>query len=366
MIQRSYPHSGGPLAGLACLRDARSKRESSWDRTGRNKDCVAVPKGKTRTVARLKGPGCIRHIWITISCNKDPLYLRKVLFRIFWDGEKHPSVEVPIGDFFGVGHAVAAHFVSLPLNMVAKPGRGNQAGMNCYFPMPFNRSARVEVENQCEAQVEAFYYYIDYEVYEEKLADVAYFHAQWRRENPCKKVAYPKKKGQLQADSSTEVNLDGRENYVILDAKGRGHYVGCVLSVDNTEAFHQNYGWFGEGDDMIFVDGEGWPPSLHGTGTEDYFCAAWGFPCGAYAGPYHGVSLAGDVEEWSGKWSVYRFQIEDPVHFRKSLKVTIEHGHANDQGNDYASVAYWYQLEPHKVFPRMLPVMKRLPTERFR
>lgn len=355
-----------PLAGLARLRDARSLRESSWDRTGRNKDCVTVPAKKKHTFADLQGPGSIRHIWITVSCNKDELYLRKVLLRMYWDGEKRPSVEVPIGDFFGVGHAEAKQFVSLPLNMIAKPGRGRQAGMNCYFPMPFNRSARLEIENQCSVEVEAFYFYVDYEVYPETQEETGYFHAQWRRENPCAKVNFQKKKGQLQADSSNEVNLTGKDNYVILDAKGRGHYVGCLLNVDNTEAFHQNYTWFGEGDDMIFVDGEKWPPSLHGTGTEDYFCAAWGFPCGEYAGPYHGVSLAGDVEEWSGKWSVYRFHIEDPVHFKKSLRVTIEHGHANDQGNDYSSVAYWYQAEPHKPFPKILTVTRRLPNKRFR
>jgi hypothetical protein len=285
---------------------------------------------------------------------------------MFWDGEKRPSVEVPIGDFFGVGHGVARHFVSLPLNMIAKPGRGNQAGMNCYFPMPFNSSARIEVENQAGVEVEALYYYVDYEVYPEVRENTAYFHAQWRRENPCKKKVFPKKKGKAHADHSNEVNLDGKDNYVILDAKGRGHYVGCLLNVDNTEAFHQNYTWFGEGDDMIFVDGEAWPPSLHGTGTEDYFCSAWGFPCGEYAGPYHGVSLAGDVEEWSGKWSVYRFHIEDAIHFKKSIRVTIEHGHANDQGNDYSSVAYWYQMEPHKSFPRMPAASRRLPNKRIR
>ena len=365
-IPKSYPLFGSPLAGLGVLREARSARVSSWDRTGRNKDCITVPAGKTRTFARIKGPGCIKHIWITASCRRDELYLRKVVLRFFWDGEEHPSVEVPLGDFFGVGHALAHHFVSLPLSMVRGPGRGNQAGMNCYFPMPFNRSARLEVENQCGVPLEAFYFYVDYEAYEAPCPEAAYFHAQWRRENPCRAVRFPKRKGQLQADSSNEVNLDGRENYVILDARGRGHYVGCVLSVDNTEAFHQNYTWFGEGDDMIFVDGESWPPSLHGTGTEDYFCSAWGFPSGAYAGPYHGVSLAGDVEEWSGKWSVYRFHIEDPVVFRKSIRVTIEHGHANDQGNDYSSTAYWYQAEPHKKFPALLPAEKRLPNKRYR
>jgi hypothetical protein len=366
MIHKSYPAFGSPLAGLGILREGSSKRESSWDRTGRNKDSITIPSGSKKTIARLRGSGCIKHIWITVSCNKDKLYLRKILLRMFWDDEKRPSVEVPLGDFFGIGHAAAKHFVSLPLSMVCKPGRGNQAGMNCYFPMPYNKGARLEVENQCGCRIEDFYYYIDYETYEAPCAEAAYFHAQWRRENPCSRVIFSKQKGQLQADSSNEVNLDGGENYVILDAKGRGHFVGCVLNVDNTEVFHQNYTWFGEGDDMIFVDGETWPPSLHGTGTEDYFCSAWGFPSGEYAGPYHGVSLAGDVEEWSGKWSVYRFHIEDPVLFSKSLKVTIEHGHANNQGNDYSSVAYWYQKEPHKAFPMMLPVEKRLPNLRYR
>jgi len=109
------------------------------------------------------------------------------------------------------------------------------------------------------------------------------------------------------------------------------------------------------------VDGEKWPPSLHGTGTEDYFCEAWGFPSGEYSAPYHGVSLGKDVIGYSGKWSVYRFHIEDPVYFRKSIRVTIEHGHANDQGNDYSSVAYWYQGEPHKALASLPAPKDRVP-----
>jgi len=131
--------------------------------------------------------------------------------------------------------------------------------------------------------------------------------------------------------------------------------------VDNFNANHQNYTRFGEGDDMIFVDGESWPPSLHGTGTEDYFGEAWGFPSGEYSGPYTGVSLGKDVIGWSGKWSLYRFHIEDPVYFRESVRVTIEHGHANDQGNDYSSVAYWYQAEPHMPFAPLPPPKERVP-----
>ena len=164
-------------------------------------------------------------------------------------------------------------------------------------------------------------------------------------------------------------NLNGQGNYVILDAIGAGHYIGCNLSIDHINPV-PNVTWFGEGDDMIFIDGESWP-SMHGTGTEDYFCTAWDFPSGKFSGPYHGISLAEpyrtpDVWEtpgtwgagsfgYSGKWTAYRFHIEDPIIFNRSILVTIEHGHANSLSNDYASTAYWYQTEPHKQF-RPLPV----------
>jgi len=341
-----------PLAGLATLRDERTKRVSSWDRTGGNADAIPIEGGRTATLADIAGPGSIRHIWFTISA-QDPNYLRKVVLRMFWDNEKEPSVEVPVGDFFGVGHALANHFTSLPLTMTKGAGWGRNAGMNCYFPMPFAERALITIENQCEAPVGAFYYYVDHELYDGLDANQGRFHACYSQEHPCGKVEFP--------EGTPEINLTGDENYVILEAEGRGHYVGCVLSVDNFNAYHQNHTWFGEGDDMIFIDGEKWPPSLHGTGTEDYFCEAWGFPSGEYSGPYTGVSLGKDVVGWSGKWSLYRFHIEDPVHFRKSIRVTIEHGHANDQGNDYSSVAYWYQAEPHKAFAALPPAQERVP-----
>lgn len=342
---------GSPLAGLAELREATTKRISSWDKTGGNRDCLSIEPGETALLADIKGAGSIRHIWFTIGC-QDNHYLRKLILRMFWDGEKNPSVETPVGDFFGVGHAVLKHFVSLPLTVIQGPGRAKNAGMNCYFPMPFASGARIEVENECQVPVGAFYYYVDYEQYDSLADNLGRFHAMWNRENPCQAVKHP--------DPNNEINLTGEENYLILEAEGRGHYVGCVLNVDNINAFHQNYNWFGEGDDMIFIDGEKWPPSCHGTGTEDYFCEAWGFPSGEYSGPYTGVSLGSDTLEYGGKWSVYRFHIEDPVHFKKSIRVGIEHGHANDQSNDYSSVAYWYQTEPHHKFT-ILPVDKRLP-----
>jgi hypothetical protein len=341
-----------PLSGLATLSDATSHRASSWDRTGGNADFRPIPAGTTLTVADIQGAGCIHHIWFTIQC-EDRQYLRKLVLRMYWDGEETPSVETPVGDFFGVGHAVLAPFASAPLTIVCPEGRHLNAGMNCFFPMPFANGARITVENPCDVDVEALYYYVDYERLPQMPADQGRFHAQWRIEQPCQAVAHP--------DPRREVNLTGNDNYLILDAEGQGHYVGVVLSVDNWNTYHQQYTWFGEGDDMMFIDDDTWPPSLHGTGTEDYFCNAWGYRSGAYSAPYHGISLAGEPRESAGQWSMYRFHIEDPVRFKKRIRVSIEHGHANDQGNDYSSVAYWYQTEPHGAFPVLPPVEGRLP-----
>jgi hypothetical protein len=138
--------------------------------------------------------------------------------------------------------------------------------------------------------------------------------------------------------------------------------VGCNLSIDHINPV-PNFSWFGEGDDMIFIDGDT-KPTLYGTGTEDYFCMAFGYPSGQVSMPYHGISLAGPTEgidSYSGKWTMYRFHVEDPMQFQKSIRVTIEHGHANVHADDYSSVAYWYQSEPHEPFPAILPVEKRLP-----
>jgi hypothetical protein len=183
-------------------------------------------------------------------------------------------------------------------------------------------------------------------------------------------------------------NVGGKGNYVILEAEGTGHYVGCNLNIHNLRtdpelawpesrdwpvsqeeqknttpeermAFFKIFNWYGEGDDMIFIDGEEWPPSLHGTGTEDYFNTAY-CPAVKYDSPYHGLTLPGGPN-WSGKSSYYRFHIEDPIHFRRSIKVTIEHGHNNNRSDDVSSTAYWYQLEPHKPFPALPSVAERLP-----
>ncbi len=347
---------GSSLKNLMHLQEGRSKRISSWNTSGRNADRRTIPQGESLTFAHILGAGCINHIWITIAC-EDELYPRKMLLRMYWDGEDNPSVDVPVGDFFGTGHGIVKPYMSLALNIVGhSERRPNRGGMNCFFPMPFAENAKLVMVNECDTEVRAFYYYVDYEELEGLGEDTGRFHAQWRCQNPCDGLDW----NMPNEERWALVNLDGHGNYVILEAEGRGHYVGCNLSVHNLDP-RPGASWFGEGDDMIFIDGEIWPPSLHGTGTEDYFCAAWGFPSGEYGGPYHGISVAGDPKTFRGKWTAYRHHIEDPVRFSKSIRVTIEHGHANNHSDDYSSTAYWYQTEPHRVFPTMLPVEERLP-----
>lgn len=343
---------GGSLGSLPRLRDCRRRRISSHDKTGGNRDYVVVPEGATYPLAEVEGAGCIRHIWVTIRC-QDRWYLRKILLRMYWDGEEDPSVEVPIGDFFGIGHGICKNFVSAPLQMSPEDGRG----FNCWWPMPFSDGARIEVENQCDTEVQALYCYIDYEEYKKPEQGFGRFHAAWRRENPTDGIAYDEHHDLKELWKRK--NIDGRGNYVILEAEGRGHYVGCHVDLHNlweTEEFN----WYGEGDDMVFIDGEPLP-SIVGTGTEDYYCMSW-CPTQEYCAPYHGLPLPGGPN-WSGKISWYRYHILDPIYFERSIRVTIEHGHDNWRSDDFSSTAYWYQTEPHKKFRPMFPVEQRLPRE---
>ena len=334
---------GSSLRDLCVLRNCRRRRISSWDRKGGNADCVTVPKGARQVLAEIKGAGVINHIWFTIAC-ADRMHMRKIVLRMYWDGEKNPSVECPVGDFFGIGHGITKNYWSAPLVMGSQGGKA----LTCWFHMPFAKGARVEITNECDTEIGSFYYYIDYEEHVAIPENLGRFHAWWNRENPTKGIPFDKKLGWKTP------NLDGKENYLILDAKGKGHYVGCTMSVDR-----ETRGWYGEGDDMIFIDGEKWPPSLHGTGTEDYINLAW-CPNEQFTSPYHGLPHVQNPD-WSGKTSFYRFHIEDPVMFDESVLVTIEHGHANEQSQDVTSVAYWYQMEPHKKFPKFPAVKDRMP-----
>jgi hypothetical protein len=343
----------GGLESLGRLRDASRGRASSWDRSGGNADYVTLPPGGSHVLADITGPGAVRHIWLTLS-SPEARYPRRSVLRMFWDGAETPCVEVPTGDFFGVGHGLTPEYWSLPLSMSPRSGRA----FNCWFPMPFNQRARIELTNDGRKQLVCFYY-VDFEMYPEPADDLAYFHAQWRRENPTDGWGAT---GEPHSNAEREEywrrpNLAGDGNYVILEAEGRGHYVGCNMNVDVFQ--RQQNDWYGEGDDMIWIDGE---LALRGTGTEDYFNTAWS-PTREFHAPYHGITVYSGTADWpwSGKNSMYRWHIEDPIYFRRSIRVTIEHGHANDLSNDYSSTAYWYQTHPHARFPELPPVELRLP-----
>lgn len=376
----------GLFSNLTKTKNARNGRLASWDQSGRNQDYWEIPAGETIVLGEVEGPGCITHIWMTSSCRKviapsildpklnavaapvmeihpalgviwddyDPFYYRKALIKITWDDQDTPSVLVPFGDFFCIGNSYPGNFSSLPFNVSLKPeeeGRfGAPCSVSCYFPMPFNKKAKIEIINENELPF-ILYFYIDYEMYREPLSeDTAYFHAAWNRENPCQGWG-----DDLQVNSpevNTVSNLDGKENYVILDVEGCGHYVGCNLSVK-----HYQGSWWGEGNDMFFIDGEVLP-SINGTGTEDYFNHAWGMQRNAF--PFFGTIVhEGDSD---GFQVSYRFHITDPVYFEKSLKVTIEHGHANHLSDDWSSTAYWYQKLPTVTPISILAVENRLPN----
>ncbi|MBJ3786041.1 glycoside hydrolase family 172 protein [Devosia sediminis] len=373
-----------PLRGLAKLRQARTRRFSSYDRTGGNDDRLHIQPGETVTIAQHDGAGIITHIWATLACDSDS-FLRKIVIRAWWDGEDTPSVETPIGDFFGMGHGRTANYASLPMQASPQDGKA----FNCYFPMPFASGMKITITNEAEHNL-LFYYYVDLELHDALEDDMGRFHAQYRQDRPA---------GMSEAGLVNEEflfggeNVDGADNYTMLEASGHGHYVGVLFSVYSRRAT-QSWNWYGEGDDMIFVDGEkgisvpdtkrfpdlrigpqaemiaerdesapgsndAWPPTLHGTGTEDYFNTAW-CPTQDYSAPYHGI-IAGGGPNWTEPVTLYRWHIEDPVIFHKQIRVTIEHGHANRRSDDVSSVAFWYQSEPHQPFPALPPVSERLP-----
>jgi len=347
------------LASLPKLRDYKSLRISSWDTTGGNADAWRIEPGEKKVLADIEGAGCIKHIWMTLGIKNED-YCRRIVLRMYWDGCEEPSVECPIGDFFGLGHGMRKNFVTLPLQMSPQNGKG----FNSWWPMPFKKRAVIEVENQ-GTEPYNHYFYIDYELYPspEHVRDMAYFHVQWRREADTKGWAF--EEGKSYEDKSIQEdprirNTNGSDNYVICEIEGDGIYCGAHLDID---CFQRNPNdWYGEGDDMIFIDGEAWPPSLHGTGTEDWFHCAY-CPTQEYNAPYHGVILysGNDNWRWKGKNTVYRYHIEDPLRFRKSIRVTIEHGHANKLSNDYSSTAYFYLSEPRRGGPPIPPVEDRLP-----
>ncbi|MCE5326356.1 MAG: DUF2961 domain-containing protein [Planctomycetaceae bacterium] len=342
-------------------RGHRSLRSSSWDRAGRNSDWFVAKPGQTVVMADIAGPGKITHIWTAQHAR-----LREVLIKMTWDDAAAPSVIAPIGDFFCMGHGLVndfdSAFFSSSTNM---PYQFNgSTAFNCYIPMPFARRAKIELVNESQ-QDHWFWFYVDYETMPELPEDTGYFHAEFRRQYPFGGW------GPEVGVNTAEANIVNTErtawdnNYVILETKGCGQYIGCNLSVTNFSGT-----WWGEGDDMIWVDGYHWPPDLHGTGSEDYLSHAWGMQdtrywrCGSTIWEHD--RRTGTNTDWraqGGYQTSYVFHVENPIRFTKEIKATIEVGHGNHLTSDVCSVAYWYAAKPTRA-KTPPPVAKRMPVKR--
>jgi hypothetical protein len=297
---------------------------------------VVIKKKTTYTIAEIDGSGAIQHIWMTPTGN-----WRYSIIRFYWDDETTPSVEVPVGDFFCQGWGKFAPVTSLAV--AANPG----SGLNCYWAMPFRKKCRITMENMDNEDM-VLYYQVDYTL-TDVPKDAGYFHAQFRRVNP----------------------VPFKKDYVLVDSiHGKGQYVGTYMAYGSNKN-----GWWGEGEIKFFMDGDTEFPTINGTGTEDYFCGAYDFDthhlnkAGAdvsayteFSGPYTGLPqvLKGDGHyENAQRFGLYRWHIMDPIRFDKDLKVTIQDLGWHSDGrymplqDDIATVAYWYQTEPHNPFPKL-------------
>lgn len=296
---------------------------------------VRIPSGTTFTLADIEGPGAIQQIWMTPTGA-----WRDSILRFYWDGEENPSVECPVGDFFACGWGRYAHVNSLAV--CVNPG----SAFNCYWEMPFRKACRITMENRGEDMT--LYYQINYTL-TQVPDDAAYFHAQFRRVNP----------------------LPYKDVYTILEGvKGQGHFVGTYMAWQPN-----NNMWWGEGEIKFYMDGDTDWPTICGTGTEDYFCGSYDFRVKytdemgvehdgykEYSTPYAGLPqvIRGDRHYLSQqRYGLYRWHITDPVRFEQDLRVTIQAlgwrsgGRYLPMQDDIASVAFWYQTEPHAPFPTL-------------
>ncbi len=314
------------LPDYARAQNYRSLKQSSFDRTGGNHDSWIIAPGGSLEIFKASEPGVITHIWFTISAGSAN-HLKELVLRAYWDGNEKPSVETPIGDFFGLN--LGSYQIYESQYLACSPGKS----LNCYFAMPY-KSARLTVTNEGRAQVGAFYSNIDYQVVPSLPLDALYFHAQYRQSAPCVPTTGDDRK----------TNPTGKLNYVYAEAKGRGHLMGVTLGVlQNAD------GWWGEGDDMIFVDDET-KPVIVGTGSEDYFLGSWDFGGRDGAIPFahrmYGAPLIQAAERTGGRYCCYRWHGDNPVTFNRYMRHSMEHGHANDRGDNFFSVCYWYQSQP--------------------
>jgi Protein of unknown function (DUF2961) len=314
---------------------------------------VVLPPGETVVLADIEGPGIIRHVWITVPEQTDasPFVLRSLVLRMHWDDEADPSVEVPLGDFFCNGFGRRCLVSSMPI-VVAPAG-----GMNCYFPMPFTRSARIALTSDHPDDVDVFFQ-IDYHLVDELAGEVGYFHAQWRRQ---------------------PITEPSRDFVVVDDITGAGAYVGTYLGVAVLERY-----WWGEGEFKFYIDGDTDWPTICGTGVEDYFGGAWAFQdelggqgrrvityTTAYLGcPHHSTTDDTRTSPYADiavpMFGMYRWHLPDPIHFERDLAVTVQQighdgKHLFERRDDVTSVAYWYQREPHHPFPQLPDMAMRTP-----
>ncbi len=335
------------LLHLARLRSYKTRRSSSWDRTGGNADAIPVDAGATATLLDVTGAGVITHIWFTINSH-DHYHLKNLVLRAWWDGESSPSIEAPIGDFYGLG--LGEYFTYQSALLTVAPVKA----LNAYFEMPFATAAKVTITNQGKERTDNLYFAIDYVTLPALPPDIGRFHAQYRQSAPTRPTLEKWTNNGDKAINDIK-NLNGESNYVYLEATGRGHFVGV------THAVQQNQNdWFGEGDDMFFIDGDALP-TINGTGTEDYFNGAWDFNGQPFAYLHNGAPYIVDPERIGGRYCLYRWHTESPITFEKSIKVTIEHGHGNHRADNFYSTAYWYQTEPHAPFPALPAPEDRVP-----
>jgi hypothetical protein len=308
----------GPWDHLFAPRGGRFLHVSSYDTAGGNRDRHEIAPGDSAVLLDLEGPGVVRRLWLTVA-SRDPHYLRRIALRMYWDGETEPSVDVPLGDFFGNGFD-RRHYAALPMGV-------SSGGFYSYLPLPFSERARLVAVNGTGAVVDAFYFNADVERRDRLSEPLATFHAAWNRD---RRTTSPRP-------------------HLVLEAAGAGHFVGMSL---NAESYAGDY-FFLEGDEIFTVDGEF---RGQGTGTEDYFNGGWYFEAGPFAAPWHGVVVKDDDR---GRIAAYRWHLPDPVAFENSIRVELEHGHGNEEVADYATVAYWYQTEPHRPLPPLPPADER-------
>lgn len=296
--------------------------------------CLHLDGSSVTTLADIDGAGAIQHIWITVA----PRWWRRLVLRMYWDGEETPSVEAPLGDFFANGWGERCNITSIPI--AVNPA----GGFNSYWEMPFRKSARITIENLVPDRCEGFFYQVTW-AETEVPDDMAYFHAQWRRNNP----------------------LPYMEVHTLLDGvRGQGQYVGTYIAWGSN-----NNGWWGEGEIKFYMDDDTDWPTICGTGTEDYFGGAWGFEMppgqyGTFSTAYLGFPQAtrpDGLYQSQTRFGLYRWHIQDPIRFQDDLRVTIQalgwrsaiggEGRFLPLQDDLASTAFWYQLEPHAPFPTL-------------